>query len=146
MKRHDWAENEMDKNSNEPEQSFERALDVASEPPNLPDCFIEWLGNYWFDNSHKEAERFWVETLYREWWTAALDLKCLAAVLRDPPSNLPDLVREHAGIALRNETRPGYFEHGTFDDYVKWLREVNEEFVRLFNQVTEQWREDTPEP
>jgi len=124
------------------EESFERALDAAGQSPDVPRCFIEWLQNYWPDNTRKEAEQFWVETLHREWWTAALDLKCLAAILRDPPDDLRDTVRTHAQIALRKETQPGYFAPGTHDEYVAWLREIYEHFRDLFNQVTAQWIDD----
>jgi hypothetical protein len=126
----------MSSESGYPESSFQKALEAAGRPPQLPECFQEWLENYWLDNSDSEAEDLWVDTVRSEWWSAAAALTCVSAVLRDPPPNLVEIIRDRSRKALRNETSPGYFEKASYDDHVTWLQTRYDRFSVLLARGT----------
>jgi len=116
----------------DPDSVAEEIVAQARRPVVLPGCFVEWVRSYWMDSSDEEALRLWEEQVRVGFWHCAQDLRCLDALLADPPEDLVELIRDGGGYVLYHRNVTPWREYSR-EDYLAWLRRIREEFGRILD-------------
>ena len=107
----------------------------AKEPVDLPDCFIEWLRTYFLEASPEEARQQWSESARLAFWVCLDHLRCVDAVLADPPENLIEMMQENGSVVLYHRDAVPWHPYSKAE-YLDWLRNVRKEFGKIVEDAT----------
>jgi len=114
------------------------AADIAAQakkPVQLPDCFIEWMRTYLLEATHEEARQQWSESARLAFWVCLDYLRCIDAVLADPPANLIELMQENGSVVLYHRNTVPWRPYST-DEYLDWLKDIRAEFGKIVEDAT----------
>ena len=97
--------------------------------------FREVLRAVWMDNTPDEVLALWRARVAGGGSFPGDALRCLEAVLQDPPEDLIALMQEHGWIHLVHE-EDGEEWPFTFEEYVAWLRAEKDRLRAVYESPT----------
>jgi hypothetical protein len=90
------------------------------------------------DLDEGQALRVWKITTRDAPEYAQTLVACLGQVLREPPDDLVDLMKEHGWIQLFHKPRDGSWVEYSRDEYLKWLEAMRDAFAQELIPETSQ--------
>jgi hypothetical protein len=102
-----------------PPRPFGRSHDAPDDPR---ECFHAFLRTFWMDNTEEEALALWRLMIRHGSSFPREALRCVDAVLADPPPDLVESMQVHGWLYPVHQPDADHVEPYSYDEHVDWLR------------------------
>jgi hypothetical protein len=92
------------------------------------------LPQLWLDNTEYGAEAEWQRIVKQSPRQAKFILEKLTALTREPPPDLPQILRKYGWIRLFHDGNGSEPREYSFSDYVEWVRQMTAQFYCIYEK------------